>query len=53
MTDDNLLRSCWLQRQRVNKLIKDFTDERKNHSTDVLWYQEQLFLFQDEIENMC
>lgn len=52
-SENSLINSCYLQRQRVNKLIKDFTDERKNHYTDVLWYQEQIFLFQDEIENMC
>ena len=41
----------WQQRQRVNQLIKNFAD--KNHYDDVLWYQEQIFLFQEEIENMC
>ena len=32
------------------KLIYDYG--KKNYN-NVLWYQEQIFLFQDEIENMC
>ena len=51
--DSGLLSSCLKQRQRVNNLIENFTKERKNHYTDTLWYQEQIFLFQDETENMC
>jgi len=41
------------QRQRVQKLIQSFADNRRNNHGNVLWYQEQIFLFQDEIENMC
>ena len=41
------------QRIRIEKLIKDFADNRKNNYENVLWYQEQIFLFQDETENMC
>lgn len=41
------------QKKRVMKLIKEFCDERKDHYTDVLWLQEKLYIFQDEIENMC
>lgn len=41
------------QRQRVYKLIEEFAKNRKNHYDDVLWYQEQIFLFQEECENMC
>lgn len=41
------------QKTRVLKMIKNFCDERVNHYEDVSWYQEQVFLFQDEIDNMC
>jgi len=41
------------QRKRVMKLIENFCNERKNHYSDVLWLQEQVYLFQDETENMC
>lgn len=41
------------QKKRVNKKIKFFCKERKNHYDDILWYQEQVFLFIDETENMC
>ena len=41
------------QRQRINNLIYDFTKNRINNYSNVIWYQEQVFLFQDETENMC
>lgn len=41
------------QKKRIELLIKKFTDNKKHNHDNVLWYQEQLFLFQDEIENMC
>jgi hypothetical protein len=41
------------QKKRVMKMIESFCNERKNHYNDVLWLQEELYLFQDEIENMC
>ena len=41
------------QRERVMELIKDFCENRQNHYNDVLWLQEQVFLIQDETENMC
>lgn len=41
------------QRQRVNKLVKEFAEQRRKHYGDVLWLQEKVFLFEDEIENMC
>lgn len=41
------------QKERVDKLITYFTENEKKNYGDVLWYQEQIFLFQDEIENMC
>lgn len=42
-----------LQKNRVKKLIKKFTKNERQNYNNVLWYQEQIFLFQDEIENMC
>jgi hypothetical protein len=41
------------QVKRVEKLIKEFTDNRRNNWENPIWFQEQIFLFQDETENMC
>lgn len=46
------------QCDRIDELILDFADNDRSHrfnptKKDILWYQEQLFLFGDEIENMC
>lgn len=41
------------QKKRVELLIKFFTDNEKRNYENILWYQEQIFLFQDETENMC
>jgi hypothetical protein len=41
------------QISRVEKLIKDFTDNERENYANVLWYKEKIFLFTDEIENMC
>lgn len=41
------------QMKRIKKLLKNFTLNEVNNITNVMWYQEQVFLFQDEIENMC
>jgi len=41
------------QMNRIDKLIETFCKDRKNNYKNILWYKEQLFLFQDEIENMC
>jgi len=41
------------QKIRVDALIKNFTDNERQNYDNVLWYQEQIFLFQDETENMC
>jgi len=41
------------QLKRVEVLIKKFTDEERPNYDNILWYKEQIFLFQDEIENMC
>ncbi len=45
--------SGWEQRVRVKELITTFSENRKNHYDDILWMKEQVFLFEDEIENMC
>lgn len=41
------------QTERVELLIKNFSENEKKNRNNVLWYQEQVYLFQDEIENMC
>jgi hypothetical protein len=41
------------QRQRVYKLMKDFTAGAIQQYNNIQWYQEQIFLMQDECENMC
>lgn len=43
------------QEERISVLIKYFTENRKGHNYDdnILWYQEQVYRFEDEIENMC
>lgn len=43
----------WKQRIRVKELITYFADNRKHHYGDLMWLKEQVFLFEDEIENMC
>jgi hypothetical protein len=41
------------QKERINELIQYFTDNEKDNRGDVLWFKEQVFIFQCEIENMC
>lgn len=41
------------QRKRIIQLIKKFADDRHNNYQNKMWYKEQIFLFQDETENMC
>jgi hypothetical protein len=41
------------QKKRVENLIKYFCNNRTNHYDDILWLKEQVFLFQEETENMC
>ena len=50
---NRLLIAGYNQRLRVNKLLKKFIKGFYKHYNDVLWYQEQIFLLQDECENMC
>lgn len=45
--------SGYAQRQRVQKLIDNFALNRRDHVNDLRWYQEQIFLMQDDCENMC
>jgi hypothetical protein len=44
-----------MQKKRIKKLIWTFAVQESDrmHNDDVLWFQEQVFLFEDEIENMC
>lgn len=41
------------QRQRVELRIHNFCENRMAHYEDVIWLREQVFLFEDETENMC
>lgn len=50
---DLFINCGWRQRQRIYKLIKNFADNKQDHIGDIQWMQEQVFLFQDETENMC
>ena len=45
--------SGYEQRQRVYKLIDDFTKNRRDNWKNIMWFKEQVFLMEDEIENMC
>lgn len=50
---DGFANSGFYQRERVYKLIRNFANDRRNNYENILWYKEQIFLFQDETENMC
>jgi len=41
------------QEARVKKLIKQFTDGYRKTIDTPIWLKEQIYLFQDETENMC
>lgn len=49
--------SGYKQRQRVNLWIEMFCTDRNLHyeetNENILWFQETIFLFRDETENMC
>lgn len=45
--------ASYAQRIRVQKLIKKFATDRSKNYDNLQWYKEQVFLFQDETENMC
>ena len=40
------------QRQRVYNLIKNFAENESENYENIMWYKEQIFLFEDETENM-
>lgn len=50
---DGWTNSGYYQRVRVNKLIENFAKDRRNNWEKPLWFKEQIFLIQDETENMC
>jgi hypothetical protein len=41
------------QKERVKQLVNYFTENESQNYDNILWYQEQIFLFQEETENMC
>ena len=41
------------QRLSVMSLMSDFCGNREKKYGDIKWIRERVFLFQDEIENMC
>jgi hypothetical protein len=38
---------------KIEELIKNFTENERENYENVMWYQEQVFIFQDETENLC
>lgn len=41
------------QIRRIEKLVKNFTENELDNLNNIMWFKEQIFLFQDEIENLC
>lgn len=41
------------QKTRIEILIESFATNERENFKNVMWYKEQLFIFQNEIENMC
>ena len=37
----------------VYKLIEEYAEGRRHNCNNLLWIQEKLYIFMDEIENMC
>jgi hypothetical protein len=50
---DNKITSGKDQRKRVLALVKEFTKGENSNKHNLDWYKRQVFLFQNEIENMC
>lgn len=50
---DGIVNSGFYQRQRVYVLIKNFTEHRRQNWKNLMWFKEQVYLMEDEIENMC
>ena len=56
--DDKLIEInnvAYNQRLRVIELIKKFAENEREHLGDdnLMWLKEQIFIFEDETENMC
>lgn len=41
------------QCNRIHALVTKFANNRSDHYDDIKWLREQVFIFQDETENMC
>ena len=41
------------QRERIEKFMKNYAEYHMKNYDNVIWLKEQVFLFQDEVENMC
>lgn len=41
------------QRKRIDDFMKNYSENHIKNYDNILWLKEQVFLFQDEIENMC
>ena len=41
------------QKDRILKLIENFIKNECTNRRNITWTQEQIYIFQDEIENMC
>lgn len=50
---NKMANSGYDQRQRVYKLIEGFTKNRHDNWKNIMWFKEQVYLMEDEIENMC
>ena len=42
-----------IQRERIEQFMKNYAEHHIKNYDNVIWLKEQVFLFQDEIENMC
>lgn len=42
-----------IQRIRINEFMKKYSENHLKNYENLIWLKEQVFLFQDEIENMC
>lgn len=49
---NDLFDICIQQKNRIDTLIKYFAENEKDNRDNIQWYQEQIFLFEDETENM-
>jgi len=41
------------QKKRVKKLIEKFCNRRYKNTGNPMWFKKMIFIFEDEIENMC